>query len=314
MSEFRRSLPGNGAIELRRLSSNRIGWWPDLLAAWSPSGSFGGLRVAIRKNTINFYSKGQSIARISFGQGGKYPTMSIHEKYVMKSPSEKQKYIKLKEDEGSDKDGRPVAWGGSNMLQHWTSNSKCYRTKEKRCIDTLVGHSPKVIDLEMGLPAFENRTSSLRMDLVTLEVISEGIRLVFWEGKMINDGRLRSSIGDPEVFQQIDGYRSYLADPSRKRVVADAYVNCCKIICSLHKMAECVGLTGPIDPLIEAAARANSLEVEETPRLVIFENYKNRRESAWQKHLTVLRSKVSVAIVDNQSKTMPLELIPRRGG
>ena len=240
--------------------------------------------------------------------------MSIHEKYVMKSPSEKQKYIKLKEDEGSDKDGRPVAWGGSNMLQHWTSNSKCYRTKEKRCIDTLVGHSPKVIDLEMGLPAFENRTSSLRMDLVSLEITSEGIRLVFWEGKMISDSRLRSNKGEPKVFEQIDAYHSYLADPDRAKEVAEAYITCCKIICDFHEMAKHVGMTHPIDPLIEMAAKASSLTVEKTPRLVVFDNYKKRRESAWQKHLEVLRSRVSVAIVDKQSEDMPLESIPRLGG
>ncbi|MDE0377864.1 MAG: hypothetical protein OXI20_01340 [Rhodospirillales bacterium] len=314
MPDFDRRLPGRGLEALDRLASNRIGWWPDLLANWAPSGSSGGLRVAIRDGTLNFYEKGQSIARVTFGRDGNRPTMSIHQKYVKESNEDGQKYIKLMEAEGSDKDGRSVSWGGSTMLQEWIRRSSDYRGPEKRCIDSLVGCSPKVIDLEMGLPAFNERNTALRMDLVSLEVKSNDLYLTFWEAKMIGNSGLRSSIGKPEVFEQINAYRLYLADRDRRQRVAEAYINCCKIICKFHKMASRLGMPHSIDPLIKAAACADSMNVEEIPRLVVFDNCDPHREEVWQNHLKVLRSKVSVAIVDKQSQGMPIESIPRFGG
>ena len=271
------------------------------------------------------------------------------------------------------------------MLQEWIRRSSDYRGPEKRCIDSLVGHSPKLIDLEMGLPAFDGRDSALRMDIVSLEGTFDDLRLVFWEAKMIGNTGLRSSTGKPKVFlliheaqqgcrdatyepsrfpvavpypsphratpayvvvtssdldtsrnkasvsglswiskkvfDQIDAYRLYLADQERKRRVAKAYANCCNIICKLHEMASCVGMSHPIDPLIKAAAKADSLSleesplnVEEIPRLVIFDDRKKRNEAVWQEHLEVLRRKVSVAIVDENSIGIPIESIPRCGG
>ena len=67
----------------------------------------------------------------------------------------------------------------------------------------------------------------------------------------------------------------------------------------------------PLDPLIAAAAKSDALDVEETPRLVIFEDGKKRDENAWQKHLKVLLGKVNVTIVDKGSLGLPIEAIMR---
>ena len=167
----------------------------------------------------------------------------------------------------------------------------------------------------MGLPAFGDRKSPLRIDLVSLEGTSNDIRLVFWEAKMIGDSRLRSRTHQPKVFEQMDNYRCYLAETTRKKQVADAYQNCCLNICNLHKMASRLGMSHPIDPLIVAAAESDVLHVEQTPRLVIFEDGKKRDETAWQEHLEVLCRKEIVTIVDeNSAADLPLESIPRCGG
>ena len=199
------------------------------------------MRLAIRNNYMNFYSKGQSIARITFGRGGASPTMRIHEKYVKEFSDGGQRYIKLTDREGRDPDGCLVTWGGPEMLNQWINNSRKYSGREKRHIEFLVQHSPKVIDLEMGLPAFGDRKTSLRMDLVSLEGTPDDIRLVFWEAKMIGDSRLRSRTQQPKVFEQINAYRSYLADPTRKKRVELAYRQCCRIICDIHKLASGLG-------------------------------------------------------------------------
>ena len=314
MSNFDRRLPPKSKPALERLSSNPVSWWPDLLSCWAPSGCSGELRLAIRNNYMNFYAKGQSIARITFGHGGASPTMRIHEKYVKEHSDGGQRYIKLTEKEGRDPDGRSVNWGGPEMLTKWIRKSHCYTSIEKCHIESLVQQSPKVIDLEMGLPSFGDRKSALRIDLASLEGTSDDIRVVFWEAKMIGDSRLRSRTHQPKVFEQMDNYRCYLAETIRKKQVADAYQNCCLNICSLHKMASGLGMSHPIDPLIAAAAESDGLHVEETPRLVVFEDGKPRDETAWQKHLEVLRRKEIVAIVDKSSAGLPLESIPRCGG
>ena len=315
VSNFARRLPDKGMAVLERLTSKRSGWWPDLLASWAPSGSPGELRLAIRNGYMNFYSNGQSIARITFGRGGTTPTMHIHEKYVKKISDGGQRYVTLTDKEGRNADGRPVTWGGPEMLKEWVRNSCKHSGKEKRHIESLVQQSPRVIDLEMGLPAFGDRKTALRMDLVSLESTRDDIRLVFWEAKMIGDSRLRSITHQPKVFEQINAYRSYLADPTRKAQVAKAYQQCCGIIHDLYKLASCVGMTHPLDPLIKAAADPSCrLEIEETPRLVVFEDGKPRVEDAWQTHLKVLCHKASVTIIDKSSIGVPLELIPRCGG
>ena len=309
-----RCLPCNAMGALNQLCSSQASWWPDLLSNWAPSGSSGHLRLAIRDRYMNFYAKGQSVARINFGRGGASPTMSIHQKYVCSSTDGGQRYIKLSGEEGRDADGRPVTWGGPEMLTKWISKSHCYTSTEKCRIESLVEQSPKVIDLEMGLPAFGERKSPLRIDLVSLEGTSDDIRLVFWEAKMIRDSRLRSRTRQPRVFEQMDAYRSYLAEATRKQQVADAYRNCCRIVRDLHEMASGLGMSHPIDPLIVAAAETDSLHVEETPRLIIFDDGGKRDETAWQEHLEVLCREEIVTIVDENSVGLPLESIPRRGG
>ena len=307
MSDFHRRLPEKSMGELERLVSNGTGWWRDLLAEWAPSGSQGELRLAVRNGYMNFYSKGQSIAKISFGRGGASPTMRIHEKYVKGRSDGGQRYIKLSGDMGRDPDGRSVKWRGPKMLQTWVRNSHKHSGVEKNCIDALVGVSPKVIDLEMGLPAFGDR-KALRLDMVALEGTPEDIRIVFWEAKMIGDQRLRSKYGTPRVFEQIDDYQRYLESPNRRPQVTMAYRNCCKIIRDLHAMATRVGMTHRLDPLVEAAGEsASSLKIDETPRLVIFQDGKNRDEDAWRKHLDVLHDRVRVAIVEHGPIRNPLE-------
>ena len=310
MNEFDRRLGDESLDRLKELTSARTGWWPDLLASWAPSGCPGALRLAVRNGYMNFYAMGQSVAKVSFGRGGGSPTMSIHEKYVKKCPGNGQKYVKLPCDKGADAEGYDVPWGGRGMLDAWIARSRCYTSEEKRCVDALVAVSPKVIDLEMGLPAFGSRKSALRMDMVALEGSPDDLRLVFWEAKLIGDSRLRSRTHEPKVFEQIEAYRSYLGDADRKQRVIEAYRRCCGIVRDVHEMASQVGTTHCLDPLITAAASPGSrLALEERPRLVIFDDGRKRDEEAWEEHLDVLRREVPVAIVEIDAVGRPLEEI-----
>jgi hypothetical protein len=129
------------------------------------------------------------------------------------------------------------------------------------------------IDLEMGLPAWEHGKTPARIDCVTLEPDAGGgpsARIVFWEAKLIGDGRLRSR-SRPEVADQFHAYRRYLQDDSHRAQVGDAYAEVCRLLCELHRMASRLGRIDPLDPAVLAAADTSyGLSIDPTPRLLIF--------------------------------------------
>lgn len=308
MGTFDRRLPEKSWDALEALMA-KVSWWPDLLKQWAPSGSGGGLRLAIRDGRLNFYLDGQSIAEIRFGLGGHKPTLRVHHKYVI-SHADGQKYWKCSGESGLDISGHQVRWGGPDMLQKWMSNSRCYGGEEKRCIEKVLATSPKVIDLEMGLPAFKEPKTALRMDIVALEPTTHKIRLVFWEAKMIGDKRLRSKT-KPEVLRQIRDYRSYLNNETRRQDIIRAYRESCSIMRKLHGMASRVTEIGSLDPVILAATEPDvCMEIEDLPRLLVFDDGKNRRKDRWQGHLRALCEEVPVVVDAGTDALKPLELIP----
>ena len=176
--------------------------------------------------------------------------------------------------------------------------------------------SPKIVDLEMDLPAVDGRKKPLRLDVVSLEQAADGIRLVFWEGKMMGDGRLRSKVHKPRVFEQIDAYRSYLRDGARQHHIIEAYRRFCGIIRDLHEKASRVTSIPPLNPLIPTVAELDShIAIEGTPRLLVIDHDRKRRHDAWQTYRDVLRRRVPVAIVKpGTPMSKPLKLIQEING
>ena len=307
MSKFGRTISNTAMDALRELTSEKCGWWPDLLRNWAPSGSSGPLRLAVRNGYLNFYAKGQSVAKITFGRDRKSPTLHIHQKYTTEndtlSPANSdQKYVKF---DAKGKSFSETLWyEGSRTLDCWILRSSGYFNDEKRHIDCLVEVSPTVIDLEMGLPAYEESRSALRIDIVSLERKAEDFQLVFSEAKMISDRRLRSRDCNPEVLRQIERYRKHLDDKEREKQISSSYRECCKIIREIHSMASELGPIAPLDPLIVAAS-GSRLRVDKTLRLIVFDDGKKRQEAVWQEHLKVLERHHAPAAILSYSITTP---------
>ena len=202
MAAFDRRLSDKALDALARMAEDGGGnWWRDLLSLWAPSGHEGELRLAIRDGSLNFYSCGQSLARITLARDGG-PTLSVHAKYVTGRSEGPQEYVALRAGEGRDANGAVCAWGGPEMLRAWVANSARHRGVEKRHVEKAVADTPTVIDLEVGLPAGGAQDTALRMDMVALERRGDAIRVVFWEAKMIGDKRrLRSKTFEPEVLK-----------------------------------------------------------------------------------------------------------------
>lgn len=265
------------------------------------------------------YRRGQSVARVAFDQNGD-PYASVHLKYLGAKGKNAEGYARLKSGVFSCPGGsfskdyelgksfpaiieKTLEWGGG----------------EKYFVDLAVAHNDSVIDQEIGLPRLEGAEGGApRMDLALLEQGgSDGlVKVVFWEAKTIDDGRLRAL--DPskvEVHDQLEKYVTFMKEDEpeendRRQGVAEAYRTYCRLLIELSEM---VPQENPftLSPLVKLAAQADSdLVVEERPRLVIFEGQTEnkgetchvKRVSTWDKtHLPRLSNWRPKVITDGDN-------------
>lgn len=267
-------------------------WLCDLLSYWNPSGDAVGrradqedkehLRLAIRYGYLNFYRAGQSVAKVSFDKEGKLQA-KIHNKYVYGKRGSGQSYVKLTS-AGFPKGlvgNQLIRYGGAACLRGWISNANEHGGKEKRFVDLVVAQNPNIIDLEMGLPAYSNgKQSAPRMDLVGLEPVGNGWRIVFWEAKLVGDGRARCRgvEKEPRVVEQLKDYTQWLGHENHRDVVARAYQRTCYLLVKLHDVAK------RFRPDIEelglgirnvATPNAPPLIIDDKPRLLIDDRTRN---------------------------------------
>jgi hypothetical protein len=295
MSQFARRLD---AIDKYAELSTGAGpsWWRDLLSLWRPSGVAAGeygLRLAIRDNKLNFYRRGQSIALVKFNREG-IVTAKTHIKYVGKA-SLGPKYVVMRDD-GRIFRGREefASYQGSETLKEWIAVVDAKHAKgEKQRVDQLVTENPSVIDLEMGLPAWGEQKTAPRMDLIAIELLGPAPQVVFWEAKLVTDGRIRCR-GDfvidekPEVLKQLAAYRRFLEAPGHADLVAKAYSNAARLMVRLREIADGCAEKHSLGGEILAAAAAPKLVVDRKPRLVVF-NQKNARQTKWEDHARRLK-------------------------
>jgi hypothetical protein len=177
-------------------------WFLDLLRYWYPSGDRAGqtmpavaadsdterLRVAVRNGYLNFYQNGQSIAKVS-SQDGRL-LGSIHPKYVYGARVSTLEYVTLERGLYAVP-GEPQREYGKGLLDEWMQNAVRYAKPEKRFVDALIGRNSNIIDLEVGLPATGTIAlkAAPRMDLVTLQLTDDAIRIDFWEAKLVDNAR-----------------------------------------------------------------------------------------------------------------------------
>ena len=94
-----------------------------------------------------------------------------------------------------------------------------------------------------------------RIDLALLEPVVEGLwRLVFWEVKMSDDGRVRSE-SEPEVVTQLNKYAEWLSKAGTRRAVLRAYRSAIKVLVDIHDLAAANGRAlNSLDPALRSIA------------------------------------------------------------
>jgi len=310
MSQFARRLDHLNALIER---SDKPEWWSDLLSLWRPSGVDAGdhgLRLAIRNNYINFYRRGQSIARVEIDRDGA-PTATTHIKYVDTSKGERfgQEYVKLHDDWLLRSGERWKRYEGVRSLKEWiiaiddkpnADGKNGYAGIEKNFVDKVVAANQNIIDLEMGLPAWDDQKTATRMDIVEIEKAAEGGNIVFWEAKRISDSRIRSSVDviadeNPEVLKQLASYRRFLTEErTHLDLVSDAYKNTAMLLKKLRDLADMLGEPHPLGTEILAAASERKLGVDPNPRLLVIDE-KGVNPVVWETHANKLK-KAGVSI------------------
>jgi hypothetical protein len=148
MGEFTRTLRPNALEALRRLAEGPDeNWWKDLLGLWRPSGSVAGprgLRLAIRKNYLNFYLRGQSVARVGFTPACE-PYVETHVKYAFGCRETAQKYARL---QGTGIrhpiTGSILGYEGLSTLHLWIKRADVHKGIEKSCVDDLIASNSTI--------------------------------------------------------------------------------------------------------------------------------------------------------------------------
>lgn len=247
MADFRRYIGERSLVALERIVSQSDSghWWNDLLSLWRPSGQpsgVNGLRLGIRNGYMNFYRRGQSVGRVSFNRSHE-PVLTIHAKYVVPKRERAlvvgQEYVTLISDTLVRRRNQPtISYNGvSSILQWIAAVDEDYGGEEKRLVDELLGlpGNNGVVDLEMGLPAWRDKPTAPRMDLVSINEVQGQLTVFFGEVKRVTDGRLRCRAPlkrdeRPEVLKQLSDYRKYLAEPDHSELVGAQYRKHCTTI------------------------------------------------------------------------------------
>lgn len=241
------------------------------------------LRLGLRDGYINFYVKGQSVAKLSIRRGD--PKLAVHNAYVSgrhrgderDGATPVQNYIHF--------DARTLADPATAVLvAGWIETAETYASAEKRFVDDLIAANPGIIDLEMGLPASDLPGSAQvapRMDLVVAQV-EDGAppAIAFWEAKCANNGELRASeefqeredgsFTGPKVLDQLGKYVCWMAEEGRIAQVRDAYRTTARTLLGLHRQFR-EGAAGEPEclQLWQALADAEAPAVIAQPGIVI---------------------------------------------
>lgn len=206
------------------------------------------LRLGLRDGYLNFYVKGQSVAKLFRGRGG--PKLSVHKAYV--AGRRRQRGDGAPPMQGyQDYDASALADPATAALvAGWIETAETYASTEKRFVDDLIAANPGVIDLEMGLPASDlpgGERVAPRMDIVIAQLANGGVpSIAFWEAKCANNSELRArgeyerrqdgSFTGPRVLEQVGKYVRWMAESDRIAQVRQAYRNTADKLLEFHNL------------------------------------------------------------------------------
>ena len=224
----------------KQLRDNPPTWWEMLKN--DPE-----LYIDIRKeNMVMAYYQGGRVACLTYKRGYGI-SAKTHPKYVgMESDKEQEIAHSL--------DAQLLKKIKSNIRANYSQKSD--RDIQEKLIqgECVIAHRDLYLDSEFAHRRYVKQNHTIRIDLVKIV----GDEIVFEELKKINDSRLRTSAGHPEIIEQMNAYREFVLENHK---VLEAYYK------TLLQIKISLGL--PTPPVVEI----DSLHVRMEPELTIFNTY-----------------------------------------
>ncbi|MFH3479838.1 hypothetical protein [Xanthobacter variabilis] len=203
MAEFKRGIRKKGMIEALADLATRPGWWRDVLQDKS-------LVIGVRDDYLNVYWRGQSIFKVEMKHERIIAT--THPKYLLDPDLSGQ--VALDTETGAfaldGLDALTRIYVPGETLPKLKKAAGLFAGDEKAGVQAIVNANPNVVDVEIAFPAEPGSHSVPRIDIAAFKPADSGVKLVFWEAKVLSNTELRTT-GEKNVVTQIKGYVEVLA-------------------------------------------------------------------------------------------------------
>jgi len=306
MSEFKHGL-NNTFIDQLTKEANNNSWWTDVLNDRQ-------LFIAVRNQSLNVYWRGQSLFKVVSQQSGLQATM--HPKFLIDPELHREVSLVNRKFEVGKlvESGIIREYEGPETLDKMKRAAGLFSGPEDSGCHDIILHNSHLIDREIGFsdivtaPGGGSDKETNLIDLLTLELDGEAVRLVFWEAKHFSNPELRPLGPIIPVCEQIKRYRNCLC--RHRNEIEVRYKRVAQNLVALQKM----GWKRQVSSLVKEVADGRPLTLsrdDEEPKvgLVIFGFTSMQRDADnWQANLTRLISEIKYVIARGKVKDIKLEL------
>ena len=205
------------------------------------------LYIDVRKdNMVMAYYQGGRVACLTYKRGYGI-SAKTHPKYVGVNSDKEQEIAHVL-------DAQLLMTIKDNIRANYSQKSDNDIQEKLIQGECVIAHRDLYLDSEFAHRRYAGQNHTVRIDLVKIL----GDDIIFDELKKINDNRLRTTKGRPEIIDQMNAYREFILE--NQKVLEDYYKTLLQIKISL-------GL--PIPPVSEI----ENLHVRLEPELTIFNTY-----------------------------------------
>ncbi len=280
IGKFKRGLDDDFVKHLNQLYAAG-GWWRQFVDDKD-------LFFAIRDNSVNFYYRGCSLAKLRWNRRAKTATGEIHYKYLLK-PSVEPPTIKFR-NTGLEfpKDVRGLFLDDLDDVNALKLAVKRYADSEKHGVHDVLLNKKNwgVLDLEITL---NHEGLRYRLDLAMLRRDRQQNKpdsVVFFEAKHFRNKELRTQRNEAPVVHQMRKYSDLLT--LYRSSLVGSYLRVCENLRDLQGMA---GRHPERHQLTEAiAGSSKGLVIDSRPRLIVFGFDRDQRDGkAWGRHFASLK-------------------------
>lgn len=300
MTDFRRGIRKPGMMDALAELAGKESWWQDVLRDKS-------LVIGVRDDYLNVYWRGQSLFKVEMKD--RRIVASTHPKYLLNPELSGQ--VRLDHDGEfcfGDLDVLTRAYVPGDTLGKLKRAASLFAGYEKIGVQAIAAGNSNVVDVEIAFPAAPGGRSAPRIDIATFEKAEGGVRLVFWEAKLLGNPELRTS-GERNVVDQIESYVRLLGENAAS--VLDSYRVVARNLTAFAKMSK--GERTVAEEIANVATNEAGLILSEPAdiRLVVYGFDAAQRDKIWKPLLESLETTLGGGRILARGEPSGIKLQPR---